>query len=66
MIENAEISDDDLTVLGNRRAQNVKDWLLEQGKVEDARVFILATKRGGDKDAEGKEAKVSRVDFSLR
>ncbi|GGI19736.1 DUF748 domain-containing protein [Oxalicibacterium faecigallinarum] len=66
MIENAEVSDDDLTVLGNRRAQNVKDWLLEQGKVEDARVFILATKRGGDKDAEGKEAKVSRVDFSLR
>ena len=66
MIENAEISDDDLTVLGNRRAQNVKDWLLEQGKVEDARVFILATKRGGEKDAEGKEAKVSRVDFSLR
>ncbi|WP_293777614.1 DUF748 domain-containing protein [uncultured Oxalicibacterium sp.] len=66
MIENTTISDDDLTALGNRRAQNVKDWLLEQGKVEDARIFILATKRDADKDAESKDAKVSRVDFSLR
>jgi len=31
MIGNAEISDD-LIVLGNRREQNVRDWLLEQAR----------------------------------
>ena len=40
MIDNTE-NNDDLTVLGNRRARHVKDWLFEQGEVGDARVFIL-------------------------
>lgn len=67
MIQNTTISDDDLTALGNRRAQNVKEWLLDKGKVPEERIFILATKTGGEeaKEGEGKEAP-NRVDFSLR
>ncbi len=63
MTENAKVSDDDLVVLGNRRAQAVKDWLTSTGQVPADRIFILAAKSGGDaKDG----APPSRVDFSLK
>ncbi|WP_136417529.1 DUF748 domain-containing protein [Herbaspirillum sp. ST 5-3] len=60
MIANAEISDDDLVTLGNRRAMAVKTWLHSHGQVSDDRMFILAPKVG----TEGGSA--SGVDFSLR
>lgn len=61
--ENAKVSDDDLVVLGNRRAQAVKDWLTSTGQVPADRIFILAAKSGNDaKDG----APASRVDFSLK
>ena len=63
MTENAKVSDDDLVVLGNRRAQAVKDWLTSTGQVPADRIFILAAKSGSDaKDG----APASRVDFSLK
>jgi hypothetical protein len=68
MIANAEVDDDDLTALGNRRAQAVKDWLLKLGQVSAERIFILAPKVGSE-DADGRGAgtsAVTRVDFSLR
>ncbi|MFJ7567341.1 DUF748 domain-containing protein [Herminiimonas sp. NPDC097707] len=67
MIANTTISDDDLTALGNRRAQAVKDWLLQSGQVPAERIFILGSKSGnqGAKDDAAK-AKASRVDFSLK
>ncbi len=67
MIANTTISDDDLTTLGNRRAQAVKDWLLQSGKVPEERIFILGSKSGnqGAKDDVAK-AKANRVDFSLK
>ena len=67
MVTNATVSDDDLTALGNRRAQTVKDWLIGEGKVPDTRIFILGSKSGnqGAKDDAAK-AKASRVDFSLK
>lgn len=63
MIENAKVSDDDLTLLGNRRAQAAKDWLTTEGKIPAERIFILASKSGADaKD----NAPAARVDFSLK
>jgi hypothetical protein len=63
MTENAKVNDDDLVVLGNRRAQAAKDWLTSTGQVSADRIFILASKSGGDAK-EG--APASRVDFSLK
>ena len=63
MIENATVNDDDLIVLGNRRAQNAKDWLVNTGQVPADRIFILSSKSGaGAKEGEPP----SRVDFSLK
>lgn len=68
MMDNTSISDDDLTALGNRRAQVVKDWLLTSGEVPAERVFILASKSGNEAPKEGSTtaATASRVDFSLK
>lgn len=68
MMDNTSISDDDLTVLGNRRAQVVKDWLLTSGEVPAERIFILASKSGSEAPKEGSTtaATASRVDFSLK
>lgn len=67
MIANAPVGDDDLTALGNRRAEAVKEWLLENGQVSSERLFILASKSGGG-GAKGNSASTapSRVDFSLK
>ncbi|MBS0309179.1 MAG: DUF748 domain-containing protein [Proteobacteria bacterium] len=66
MIANTTASDDDLTALGNARAQAVKDWLLKNGQVPGERVFILAAKPAAEgKDDKGKKSP-SRVDFSLK
>lgn len=64
---NATVSEDDLISLANRRAQAVKDWLTNEGKVPDTRIFILGSKSGnqGAKDDAAK-AKANRVDFSLK
>lgn len=63
MLANAQVTDDDLTALGNRRAQAVKDWLVRNGQVSSDRIYIVASKSGG----QGSEkAKPQRVDFSLR
>lgn len=67
MVTNTTISDDDLTALANRRAQVVKDWLLQNGKIPEDRLFILASKSGAGAAKEGTaSAKASRVDFSLK
>ncbi|WP_175624761.1 MULTISPECIES: DUF748 domain-containing protein [Oxalobacteraceae] len=67
MVTNTTVSDDDLTALANRRAQVVKDWLLQNGKVPEDRLFILASKSGAGAAKEGTaSAKASRVDFSLK
>ncbi|TCS37365.1 uncharacterized protein involved in outer membrane biogenesis [Paucimonas lemoignei] len=66
MMANTPIDEDDLTALGNRRAQAVKDWLLKNGQVPGERVFILATKTATQEAKSAKEPGPSRVDFSLR
>lgn len=67
MVTNTTVSDDDLTALANRRAQAVKDWLLQTGKIPEDRLFLLASKSGAGAAKEGTaNAKASRVDFSLK
>lgn len=53
---------DDLIRLANRRAQAVKDWLIEKGNISEERLFLLA---GGLRKTEGTESG-NRVDFSLK
>ncbi len=66
MTENAKVSDDDLVVLGNRRAQVVKDWLTSSGQVSSDRIFILAAKSGTGNAGKESSPPASRVDFSLK
>ncbi|MEA5097725.1 MAG: DUF748 domain-containing protein [Burkholderiaceae bacterium] len=61
MVKNAKVTDDDLTTLGNRRAQAVKDKLIANGAPAE-RIFLLASKPSASADKQGP----SRVDFSLK
>jgi len=64
MLANAQVSEDDLRLLANARAQAAKSWLVETGKIPAERVFIVAPKTGaeGIKD----KGKPTRVDFALK
>jgi hypothetical protein len=64
MLANALVRDDDLRQLANARAQAAKSWLVESGKIDAERVFIVSPKTGveGIKD----QGRPTRVDFSLK
>ena len=53
---------DDMIRLADRRAQAVKNWLMEQGKVPEERLFVTASKA---RETAGDESG-NRVDFSLK
>jgi hypothetical protein len=61
MLANAKAGEDDVRDLALRRAEAVQSWLLEQGKVPAARIFLLPPKVGPDD-----KGKATRADFSLR
>ncbi len=42
MLEHIEVGDVELAALGNERAQQVKDWLVERGGISGERIFIVA------------------------
>ncbi|HMM51386.1 MAG TPA: hypothetical protein PKD87_07195, partial [Burkholderiaceae bacterium] len=46
MLAHIEASDAELIALANERAQQVKDWLVDSGKVPGERMFIVAPKLG--------------------
>ena len=64
MTANAQVTEEDLRQLANRRAQAVKDYLVETSKVSTERVFLLASRLSaeGIKD----KGKTTRVDFTLK
>jgi hypothetical protein len=64
LLTHAGATDEDLRRLADERAQGVKAWLVEGGKVAPERVFLTAPKMSGDgiKD----KGRASRVDFSLK
>lgn len=62
LLTNTVVDEDSLRELANRRALSVQKWLLEQGKVPQERVFLLAPKVGAGE----KGGAAMRADFSLR
>lgn len=56
MLSKVQVGDDELRLLADARAQAVKDWLVETGKIAAERIFIAAPG----------PAQASRVDFALR
>jgi uncharacterized protein involved in outer membrane biogenesis len=64
MLEHAPVTDEDLRLLADARAQAAKAWLVEAGKVAAERVFLVAPHLSADglKD----KGKPTRVDFALK
>jgi uncharacterized protein involved in outer membrane biogenesis len=64
MLTNAQVTDEDLRVLANARAQVAKEWIVTESKVPAERVFIVAPKltAEGIKD----KGKPTRADFAIK
>jgi hypothetical protein len=64
MLTHAQVTDEDLRVLANARAQAAKDWLVGEGAVPAERVFLVAPKltAEGIKD----KGKPTRADFAVK
>jgi len=66
IIANTKVSEDDLRQLASRRAQRVRDFLVNQANVPGDRVFLLPPKVGKAESKGGESAKAGGVTFSLR
>ncbi len=67
MLTNLPATAEDVQALAVRRAEAVQSWLVEQGKVPVARIFLLPPKvEVAKSDADKAKSSASRVDFSLR
>jgi hypothetical protein len=66
MLKHAQVTDDDLRNLANRRAQTVRERLLASGQFSTERLSIVASKPVSSEAKEKTKAKLSRVDFALR
>jgi uncharacterized protein involved in outer membrane biogenesis len=64
MLTHAQVTDEDLRLLANARAQSAKEWIVTDGKIPAERVFIVAPKLTPDgiKD----KGKPTRADFALK
>ena len=58
-----QATEEEFLALAYQRAEQVKAWLVEKGKVADSRIFILASK-AGESGENGETA--ARVDFSIQ
>jgi hypothetical protein len=66
MRTNAQVSDEDLRVLADQRAQAAKDWLVEQGKIPAERIFLVAPRLAAGEGEAKDKGKATRVDFSIK
>jgi uncharacterized protein involved in outer membrane biogenesis len=80
ILTNTEVTDEDMRQLGLARAQVVKDYLSQNAKIDDARLFVLAPNPGGVEKSDaanggaaatgegGKNAGAvaTRADFSIK
>ena len=56
--------DEALRGLANRRAQTVKEWLVDKGSVASERIFVVAAKLSSEGIAD--KGAATRVDFAIR
>jgi len=63
MLANAPVSEEDLRLLAQRRAQAAKDWLVGTGKIASERVLIASKASTGSVADQGK---ASRAEFVLK
>jgi outer membrane protein OmpA-like peptidoglycan-associated protein len=64
LLNSIEVTDSDLRQLAARRAQNVKELLLQSGNIDASRVFIVEPKTFSPEKKE--KVKDSRVNFKLK
>jgi hypothetical protein len=64
ILTNTQVSESDLRLLGSERAENVKEFILESGKVTPDRVFVVEPKSLTPPKKE--KALGSRVEFKLK
>lgn len=64
MVTHAQVTEEDLRQLANRRAQAAKDYLVETGKVPAERVFLVAPRLGADETKD--KGRTTRAEFALR
>ena len=64
MLANTQVSEDDLRLLANARAQAAKSWLVDEAKVPAERVLIVAPKLSAD--GINDKGKPTRADFALK
>lgn len=65
MLANQAVTEDDLRALASARAQTTQAWLVDQGQLPLARIFLLPVQTGA-RTSKAAETSGSRVDFSLR
>jgi len=64
LLNSIEVTDSDLRQLAERRAQNVRELLLQSGNVDASRIFIVESKTLSPEKKE--KVKDSRVNFKLK
>jgi flagellar motor protein MotB len=64
LLNSIEVTDSDLRQLAARRAQNVKELILQPGNIDASRVFIVEPKKLSPEKKE--KVKDSRVNFKLK
>jgi len=64
ILENIQITDDDLRSLANERAQVVKNYILGQGEIEPRRLFLIEPQASTPEKIEN--LKDSRVDLNFK
>ncbi len=62
IVAHTQINDNDLVALAERRANAARNWLVEMGKISDARIFVVGTHENKEDD----QKKGNRVEFSLK
>ena len=63
MFTNIVVTDDDMKVLASQRSMKVKEMILQSGKIEPERIFIIQPKSLSPERRE--TVKDSRVDLRL-
>ena len=64
ILTHVEIKEGDLRTLAFQRAQKTKDFLVQEGKINPARIFLVEPKSLAPEKKE--KIKESRVDFRLK